>query len=161
MALTARDLMQRDVVSVTPDTPLLDVHRLFVEEEIHGAPVVDDEGRVVGVVTTLDLLRAVEEEHDTAQADPTYFRDVLPYSSPDWAGGPEDFQDRLAQRTVSDAMTTEVITVRADAGVPEVARLLREHRVHRVLVVEDHRLAGIISSFDLVGLLAEEEGARR
>lgn len=156
MALTAGDLMEKDVVTVSPDTPLLDVHRLFVEEEIHGAPVVDDEGQVVGVITTLDLLRAVEEEHDTARVDPVYFRDTLPYSSPDWTSNPEDFQDRLSQDRVSDAMSTEVITVSAQASVAEVARLLHDQRVHRVLVVEDGRLAGIISSFDLVGLLAEQ-----
>lgn len=67
----AGDLMARDVVTVSPETPILDVHRLFVEEEIHGAPVVDEDGVVRGVISTLDLLRIVrdEAEPDTASTD--------------------------------------------------------------------------------------------
>ncbi len=156
MSVLARDLMQTHVLSVSPETRLLDVHRLFVEEEIHGAPVVSDEGTVIGVITTLDLLRAVEEEHETAASAPVYFRELLEFSGPDWGAPPEDLQDRLAQLSVADAMTEEVVTVPADAPIAEVARTLRRQHVHRVLVVEDGRLAGILSSFDLISLLEKE-----
>jgi len=156
MSPHARDIMQRDVVTVDPETSLLNVHRLFVEEEIHGAPVVDDEGRILGVISALDLLRAVDEERDTAVTESSYFRDFLPYSGPDWGASPEDFQERLAQRTVSDVMTEGAITVDAEASVPEVARALRSRNVHRVLVVEGGLLVGIISSMDLVAVLEKE-----
>ena len=61
MALYARNIMQSQVVSVSPDDPLPSVQRLFFEEEIHGAPVVDDQGRVVGLISTIDLLHAAAE----------------------------------------------------------------------------------------------------
>lgn len=156
MSLHARDIMQRHVVTVDPEASLLDIHRLFVEEEIHGAPVVDDEGRILGVISTLDLLRAVDEERDTAVAESSYFRDFLPYSGPDWGASPEDFQERLAQRTVSEVMTEGAITVDGDASIPEVARTLRTRNVHRVLVVDRELLVGIISAMDLVALLEKE-----
>ena len=56
----ARDVMQTHLVTVEPELPLVDVHRLFVEEEITGAPVVDDTGRLLGVISSTDLLRAVD-----------------------------------------------------------------------------------------------------
>ena len=66
MVRTARDVMQTYLISVNPETPLLEVHRLFVDEEINGAPVVDETGRLLGVISSVDLLRAVEEEHDAS-----------------------------------------------------------------------------------------------
>jgi CBS domain-containing protein len=149
----ARDLMQTQVVTVDPETPLVDVQRLFVEEEINGAPVVSDDREILGVVTSLDVLRAVEEEHDTAASYSVYFRESLEFSGPDWSRMPEDFQDRLAQLTAADAMTKGVISVTADAPASQIARTLRSNHVHRVFVVEDGALLGVISTFDLIAVL--------
>ncbi|HVN39337.1 MAG TPA: CBS domain-containing protein [Myxococcota bacterium] len=145
--------MQTGVATIDRDATLLDAHRLFVEEEIHGAPVVDADGTVVGVISTLDILRAVREEHESATADPTYYRDVLEFSGPDWASGPEDFQDRLSELRVGDAMTESVVSVPPEASIAEIARLLRANRIHRVLVSEGDQLVGIVSTFDLVEVL--------
>ncbi len=154
----AGDLMQRDIIAVTPDTPILDVHRLFVEEEIHGAPVVDDDGIVYGVISTLDLLRVVRDELEpgAASTTTTYFRDELPYSGPDWQRMPEDFQDRMQALTARDAMTKELVMVSPDASFPEIARTMLKHHVHRVLVGKDRMLEGVITSFDLLRVIARE-----
>lgn len=151
----ARDLMETAIVSVGPDTPLLDVHRLFTEEEIGGAPVVDDDGTLRGVITVTDLVRAVEEEHDAGRMSADYFRDILPYSSPDWLSGPEDLQDRLRTLRAEDVMTAEVRTVPPDAPVTQVARILRESHIHRVFVSDDTRLVGVISAFDLLRVVED------
>lgn len=153
MKQLARDVMQSFMLKVNPETPLIDVHRLFVEEEIGGAPVVDDADRLLGVVTSLDLLRAVEEEHGTAASETTYFRDFFEFSGPDWTRSPEDFQDRLANRCVADVMTEGGVTVSPATSVSEVAATMRKNHIHRVFVVEGELLVGLISTFDLVGLL--------
>lgn len=153
MPLRARDVMQSDVITIDAEASLLDAHRLFIEAEITGAPVVDDAGAVVGVISSADLLRAVEEERDTAVVDRNYFRDLTEFSGPDWGSSLEDFQDRLAGRRVAEVMTPEAVSVDADASVAEVARTLRSQRVHRVLVEDDRKLVGLISAFDLVALL--------
>jgi CBS domain-containing protein len=153
MATRARDIMQTHLITVTPETPLIDVHRLFTEDEITGAPVVEDSGRLVGVISVIDLIRAVEVEHESVAAEPTYFREQLPYGGPDWGSWPENFQDRLGELRVEDAMTTGAISVAPDAPVSEVARTMRERRIHRVLVVDKGDLVGVISAFDLVALL--------
>ena len=157
MRATARDVMQTTVITVGPETPLSDLQRLFLEEGIGGAPVVDDMGRVVGVISAADILRAVDDERDTAVSEPRYFRDTLEFSGPDWHHELEDFQDRLGELRVEDAMTAGVVAVAPDARVADVARKMREDRVHRVLVMEKDVLVGIISTFDLVALL--ERGA--
>lgn len=157
MPVLARDLAEKHVVAVSPKASLLDVHRLFVEEEISGAPVVSEDDELVGVITSTDLMRAVEEERDTVAVHSAYFREILPYSSPDWAVLPEDFQDRLSERTVEDVMTRSVITVAPDESAASVARTLRDNRVHRVFVVDRTQLVGVISAFDLLRLVEQSE----
>jgi len=151
----ARDLMERDIITVTPETRLLDVHRLFVQEELHGAPVVGEDTLVRGVVSILDLLRLVRDEFEpgAGATAATYFRDELPYSGSDWLRMPEDFQDRVQTLTVANAMSREIVTVGPGATVDEIARTMLEHHVHRVLVCEDHVLLGMISVFDLIRVL--------
>jgi CBS domain-containing protein len=158
MATRARDIMQTSLITVTPDTPLINVHRLFTDDEISGAPVVEDDGRLVGVISAVDLIRATQTEHESGAAGPTYFRDFIPYSGPDWTAWPEDFQDRLRELRVEDAMTEGAISVAPDAPVSEVARVMRERRIHRVLVVDQGTLVGVISAFDLVALLEKSQG---
>jgi len=153
MATTARDIMQTRVVSVSPDAPLLTVQRVFVEEGIHGAPVVDEEGAVVGIVTSTDLLRAGSEEPDASPTAPAYFRTDLDLHGFDWSRAPADLLEGLPDLVAADVMTTEILSVAPETPVSGVARVLRENGVHRVLVIEDGELRGIISAMDLIGLL--------
>ncbi len=157
MATTARDIMQSQVITLGPNDPLSNVHRLFFEEEIHGAPVLDEAGRVLGIITSMDLLRAASDEHESARGDSTYFADLLEFSGPDWENAPDGFIDRLRERVASEFMTEDVACVDPNDSVAQVARAIRSNRIHRVLVVEDGRLRGIISTFDLVGLLEKND----
>lgn len=148
----ACDVMQRDIVSVGMDEPILGVYRLFHDEEISGAPVVNELGRVVGVVSMTDLVRAVQDDQEGMPTPVAWYED----SSADieWSGG---LEDRFTNIPVQDVMTSEVVSVPPDAPISYVAKQLRENRIHRVLVVDKDenpdRLLGIISLFDLVALL--------
>src|SRR3990172_9329107 len=153
MATTARDIMQTRVVTVSPDAPLRAVQSVFVEEGIHGAPVVDDEGSVVGVVTSMDLLRAASGEADASPAAPTYSRYDLALHGFDWDRAPADLRERLPDSVAADVMTSEILAVAPETPVSGIARILRENAVHRVLVVEDGELCGIVSAMDLIALL--------
>ena len=154
MTTYARDLMAAPLLTVAPETPLTDVNRMFVEDELHGAPVVGEDGRLLGFVSTADLLRAVAEEHEQPSAARSYFRETLEFSGPDWSSAPADFQDRLSRLCAADVMQTGVFSVPDTASVEEVAELLREARIHRVVVTRDEVPVGMISSFDLLALLA-------
>ena len=157
MALKARDLMQSEVVTIGPETPLASVYRVLVAEGITGAPVVDDTGRVLCVISSADLLRSVADGQDSGSGDTVYFEGLLEFSSSAGDGLSDDFQDRLQQIPASEAMTNGAISVGLDTPVAEIAHTMRIHRIHRVLVVEDGVLEGILTSFDLVALL--EKGA--
>jgi CBS domain-containing protein len=151
VSILARDVMQTQVVVVAPDDRLAAVMRLFSEEGIHGAPVVDDEDRVVGVISASDLLRAAADGEESERPGYGYFQEGIEEY-------PEGLEGLVAaeDRRVGDVMTEVVVWVEPDASIAEVARSLRENRVHRVLVLDGDSLLGIISSFDLLALLEKQ-----
>jgi len=153
MGVVARDIMQAEVHTVGLDASLSEVYSTFVEEEISGAPVINDSGSVCGVISIRDLLRAVEEENGHARDESYYFREYAQGPRPDWVSDLEDFQDRLSRRVASEVMTARVISVKPNTSASKVAKLVRAHHIHRVLVIDGDELVGLISLFDLVELL--------
>jgi CBS domain-containing protein len=157
MPKTAKDIMQSQVVTVSPDAPLHNTQRLFYEEGIHGAPVVDEQGRVVGMITSTDILRAATEAEESSSSGSGYFRDDLDYPSGLLPIASEEFQERLQDTTVADFMTESVVHVAPSTPISELARIIRENKIHRLLVVENGTLRGIVSTFDLVTLLEKSD----
>lgn len=155
MSLTAADIAQTKVASLSPEAPLVNAHRLFVDEQISGAPVVDDLGQVVGVVSASDLLRSVVDIHDSGRELPGYLAEQLELSISDFDELPEGYQVRLQETVVGDVMTESPVIVEATATIAEVARAMRDAHVHRVIVAKQGGLVGIISTLDLVSLLAD------
>ena len=160
--VNASDLMQSEVVSVGPDDRLSSVCRLLYEEEITGAPVLDEQGQVVGFVSMRDLIRTLQEDHEALLGMPNYYGDAHYGSQPDWMADPDEFEERLAHRLVSEIMTRDIVSVAPDDPISAVAQKVIEQRIHRVLVVDDQlkegNLLGIISLFDLVSLLTRKGG---
>lgn len=152
---TARSVMTDSVVSVSPEASLLDVVRVFVQEGIHGAPVVDEDGQTVGVISTSDVLREQEGETDSVWAISEYLREVHEFGNPEGPGYLSGSQDRLAQRTVADVMTKDFVSVPLEATAAQIARCLRENRIHRVWVEDKGRLCGVVSALDLMSVIEE------
>jgi CBS domain-containing protein len=120
----------------------------------HGAPVVTEDGRLLGVVTASDSIAAVLEEHEAGAFGSDYLRGLVEFSGPDWSrGGPEDFQDRLGSLRAEDVMTKGAVRVSGSTPVSQVATQMREQRIHRVWVIDGGLLAGVISTFDLLPLI--------
>jgi CBS domain-containing protein len=153
MEKTAKDIMQSQVVTVSPDAPLHSTQRLFYEEGIQGAPVVDEQGRVVGMITSTDILRAAAEAAESAASAAGYGRDDLDSSGGLFPLDSAEFQERLQDVTVADFMTEGAVHVAPSTPICEIARIIRENKIHRLLVVENGALRGIVSTFDLVTLL--------
>lgn len=151
---TAADVMQTSIVTVSPHDPLYTVQRLFYEEGIHGAPVIDEQGRLRGIISNTDILRAAVEARDLPTPESGYSsEDVdVPFG---WGLTQEQFRERLNDVSVMDFMTEEIVQVAKDTPISEVARTLREQKVHRVLVADDGKLWGIVSALDLVALLED------
>lgn len=181
-ASTVSDVMSKDPVTISPDAPVTDLVDLLAREGIGGVPVVEED-RVVGVVSSTDVLRLASEgpgrgarpstgadaaarrprggegQHGDEAADTGFYR--LP-DGPPWF--PKELPDApvlpaFEGYRVGDIMSSWQFSVRPDAPVARVARLLLEARLHRALVMERRRLVGIVTTFDLIRLLAEgEEG---
>ena len=131
--MRVEEVMCRDVVTVSQSTPLKDVARILLERRISGLPVVDDEGRVVGVVSEGDI---VSKERGVEQGA------VHGYH---WLFGPDDGEAlKREARTAAEAMTSPAVVVRPQRSVAEAARLMVEQSVNRLPVVSEGNLVGIV-----------------
>lgn len=137
------DVMATEVVTVEPDTALSDFLRLIEEREISGAPVVDDSGGVLGVVSYRDVVRATRSTAEEALDAPDVREE-------------EVSREVLEGHTVRDVMTPVLRRVSADTPISDVARYLATRRVHRALVFDGDRLVGIVTAFDLLQALSDE-----
>jgi CBS domain-containing protein len=139
--MKVRDVMTREVVSVPPHMRLKDLAQLLVERRISGAPVVDESGEVVGVVSEADLV-AKQVGRPLGQRTPL-----------DWIFGERPSAWELRQRaatTVGQAMTAPVITVDADRPLREAAALMVDRGVNRLPVTDAGQLVGMVTRADLV-----------
>jgi CBS domain-containing protein len=144
--LKARDVMAAEPVCVEPSTSIRRLVRLFEEYEISGAPVVDEEGKVVGMVTKTDLIRRGAK--GTAKVPPAYLFEVLGEQ-----GGEEESGEVSPEPPVcvEDFMSEEPLLVGPDASAAAVARLMHERGLHRVIVADEERFPlGVITSLDLL-----------
>ena len=148
--------MQPDPRTVSPDTPLVELARLFLEDRVSGYPVVEGE-RLVGIVSRSDLVRQLSVEQSVAENVSDFYRDVGAFEDPpgSFAAIARQVGARLGSLRVEDAMIRSVVRVESDAPLAEVARRMLERGIHRLPVVEGERLVGILSSLDLVRLFAE------
>lgn len=157
MSLSARDVMSSDVATVAPEMTLPDLERAFIERRMRGFPVVSD-GRLVGIVSRSDVVRSICVERSREEMLSDYYRDIGDWRD-DTAESFHALGERLGVRIeslhVADAMVASVVTVSPQEPVDAVARLLVDRRLHRVPVVDGDRLVGILSSYDLVQLLAD------
>jgi predicted transcriptional regulator len=127
------DVMTREVVGVAPSDSLKQAGRLLVAHRISGFPVVDDSGRVVGVLSEADLL-------PKEVAPLPVGRGRVPHG--EW--------QKLDAVVVGEAMSSPALTIEEDRPVAAAARMLIEEGVKRLPVVRDGRLVGIVSRHDLI-----------
>jgi len=139
------DVMTRGVVTVTPESPIVEAAKLMVEHNISGLPVVDAAGRVVGIVSEHDLLR----RRDRGEAAPRWLQLLL--EAAELPREPGRFDDRK----VKEVMTPNPVCVSPNSSLGEVCRLIEDLSVKRLPVVEDGKLVGVIARADLVRALAQ------
>ncbi|MCX4799113.1 MULTISPECIES: CBS domain-containing protein [unclassified Streptomyces] len=131
------DLMTDEVVSVVPVTSFKEVAKLLAQHNISGLPVLDDEDRVVGIVSESDLLNRQAARH------------LVTGDFPDAAVGTAVSSG--AEFTAAEVMSTPAVTVHADETAPDAARLMMRSGVERLPVVDDEdRLVGIVTRRDLL-----------
>ncbi len=143
--LTAKDIMTTDVMTVKKDTPISELSRLFIEHKINGIPVVDDDNKVIGMVTQGDLIEQNKSLHIPTVI--TLFDAVLFLESE------KKFEadvKKLTGTKVEDIYSAKVITVTQNTELTEIASIMAENDVHTLPVVENGKLVGIIGKLDLI-----------
>lgn len=138
-ALTVADVMQQVSLTVAPTTPLAEVVSAMLERGVRCVSVVDGEARLLGVITSGDLVARGGLE--------------LPLAQQEGAGPPE--LPALAERTAADVMTTGVHTVTRDASIVAAAEQMLRTRVQRLPVVDRGRLVGLVSRTDILRTVAD------
>jgi CBS domain-containing protein len=129
--------MRRDVITVSPSATIRDVVRLFRRHGISGAPVVDDRGLAIGMISESDL---------------TWLMSRFVWNGTD--GPPGDATANLSDLIVSDVMTGDVFGVAPDSTMSELAAFFARTGLGRAVVLENGELRGIVSVSDLLGVFA-------
>ena len=151
--MIAREIMQRDVVTAQPGMTLKELAALLVDHQITGAPVVNAAGLLVGVVSQTDLVRHDREEADRPKPAGSFYSDEF-YKPGMWP--------RQAHETrVRDCMTPLVLSASRSDDVLDLARMMLEHRVHRMIISEGGKLYGIVTTMDLVRALVDLHEEKR
>ena len=149
-----KDLMNPDIMTVADEMTTDELARYLIEREISGAPVVDSQGQLIGVVSMTDLGRNMAEPADLASSGSSgFYRDDAADLTL------EDLGQRYVEQravTVRDVMTPVIHQVPVTASVAEVARIMVEQHIHRLVVTEGKEPVGIITSMDLLRMVADQ-----
>jgi CBS domain-containing protein len=184
--LHLKDIMTRDVITVSPDLSVRDAMELLTSHHVSGAPVLAG-GKVVGIISATDLLvfvatlasarpQSADPERDTERQDgdgpddpaawdersdpsATYFSEL-------WSDSTDELGERFSEpngvvldvldaHTVSEMMTVDVCSLPSFARVTAAADYMQRAGIHRLLVIDDGHLAGIVSAMDIARAVAQ------
>ena len=143
--LTAKDIMTKNVTTVKKDTSISELSRLFIEHRVNGIPVVDDDNKVIGMVTQGDLIEQNKSLHIPTVI--TLFDAVLFLESE------KKFEadvKKLTGTKVEDIYSSNAVTVTQETELGEIASIMAERDIHTLPVVEDGKLVGVIGKLDLI-----------
>lgn len=146
--ITVRDIMTPDPITVGPDTDIARAAKLLLDRRINGVPVVDDAGRLLGILCQSDLI--AQQKKLPIPTVFTFLDGVFQLSST------KQFEKqvrKIAALTVSEAMTPDPVTVGPDTLLETVAALMVDSNFHTLPVVENNRLVGIIGKEDVLRTL--------
>ena len=148
--LLAQDIMTKDVITVHPQTPVRELATLLLNHKISGVPVVDEAGKVLGVVTESDLIFQNKKVHlPTAVAILDAF---LFLERPEKL---EQEMKKIAGSMAGDICSAELISVTPETPLDELATLMAEKKIHTLPVLDGGRLAGVIGKSDIIRTIAQ------
>lgn len=156
--LTAEDIMQVSVRTVSTETTLPELERDLLKYSVGGFPVVDEGRRLLGVVSHSDVLRAICKERGIASTTSDFYRDATGFHEVKMESF-QDIADRLGERleglSVKEVMVPKPRTVHLRQTIREIANEFATHQIHRLPVVDTGLLVGIVTTVDLVRLIAD------
>ena len=182
--LRVKDVMTSEVFKLTENTSVADAIDILTQRRIGGAPVVDSEGKVIGIVTDSDIIKLLKEQAETLrksekteeryeahQGRESVALDFLSFATLDWLWDLWNMRsvgnvfkalqesEMLVGTTVKRIMTSKVVTVSEDEPLRVVPELMNRHSINRIPVVDAaNHLIGIVARADVIKALGEELG---
>jgi len=155
--LLAKDIMTTKIVTVKPDTEILEAAKILLENRFNGLPVVDDSGKVVGIICQSDLV--AQQKSIPIPTLFTFLDGFIPLTS---VKKLESEIQKIAAITVADAMTAKPVTVKPDTRIETVAALMADKKFHTLPVLDDDGiLVGVIGKEDLLRTIIKNPSLSR
>ena len=146
--ITAKDIMTREVITISPDTEIAQAAKLLLTNRINGVPVINDAGKLVGILCQSDLI--IQQKNIPI---PSLFTLLDGFISLTSSKKLDKEVEKIAATKVADAMTANPITVNSDTGIADVATLMVEKSYHTLPVVDAGNLVGILGKEDVLKTL--------
>ncbi len=146
--LKAKDIMTRAVITVSPDMEIVHAAKILLENRINGAPVMDETGKLVGILCQSDLI--AQQKKLPIPSFFTFLDGLIPLTSMKQI---EKEVQKIAAVTVAQAMTLNPVTVQPDTGIEAVAALMVDQNFHTIPVVDAGVLLGIVGKEDILKTL--------
>lgn len=146
--LTAKDIMTSNPVTLTPESDVSEAVRMMLENKINGLPVVDDEGRLVGVICQSDLI--AQQKKIALPSFFTLLDGLFPISASEQL---DKEVSKMTALTVDKAMSKNPVSITPDTPLDEIATLMVEKKLYTLPVVEKSRLLGVVGKEDVLRTL--------
>jgi CBS-domain-containing membrane protein len=146
--LQAKDIMTKDPITVAPDAEITQAAKLLLEKDVNGLPVVDDKGKLVGIICQSDLI--AQQKGLPIPSVFTILDGFIPL------GSTRQFEkalQKISATTVADVMTPDPVSVTADTGIEELAGLIVDKNFHTLPVLEGGKLVGVVGKEDILRTL--------
>jgi len=150
--IKAADIMTTEIITVTGDVSIQELAKILLRNKISGAPVVDNNGKLQGIVCESDLIEQQKKLHL-----PTVITILDAVIFLESTKGMEREMKKMAGSNVKDVMSSPVITVNKDTPLSEIASIMTEKRKYLIPVMSGDDLIGIIGKADLVKAIAGED----
>lgn len=150
---TAKEIMSTPAVSVKEDQTVKEALDILAEHKISGLIVVDDESKVIGIISDTDIIRYSQKRSVIPQSNFSFW--TSPYTEIDDIASIREGFEMLHRTLLSQVMTKKVYSVKEDTPATDVAKLMNRRNINRVPVIDDdEKLVGIITRSDVVQCLA-------
>ena len=153
MLKSVAEVMTRDPLTVKPETPLREAIKILAEKRISGLPVVDDAGKLIGVISETDLMW-----QQAGVTPPAYF---MIFDSVIYLKNPVEYDRELHKalgQTVGEVMNQKPVTISPDKPLREAAKIMRDRKIHRLPVLDDsEQIVGILSLSDIIRDMAKSQ----
>jgi len=146
--LKVKDIMTREIITVSPETEIVHATKLLLENRINGVPVTDETGKLVGILCQSDLI--AQQKKLPIPSFFTFLNGLIPLTSMKQI---EKQVQKITATTVAQAMTKNPATVQPDTDIEEVAALMVDNNFHTIPVMDEGKLVGIVGKEDILRTL--------